>query len=273
MVETKKSLAASAAVNLARLREKKPLVHNITNYVVMNFTANCLLSLGASPVMAHAESEIGDISSISSALVLNIGTLSPAWIESMVKAAGKARAINKPFVLDPVGAGASVYRTETARRLLEEKPSVVRGNASEIMALAGGEAKTKGVDSLEKSEAAVKCAEIIAEKTGGIVVVSGEKDFICSALKRTEVLNGVEMMGRITGMGCVATSVIGAFLAVVDPFDAAVSGMAVMGICGETAFEKASSPGSFMAAFLDSLYEITPEEIGKRIKIIEHENR
>ena len=144
-----KPLARKAAGNLRNLREKKPLIHNITNFVVMNYTANVLLSMGASPVMAHAHEEVEEMASFAGALVLNIGTLTPYWIESMVKAGKRANEKGVPVILDPVGSGATSLRTDSAKKLIDELSiTVIRGNASEVLSLARQDSKTKGVDSI-----------------------------------------------------------------------------------------------------------------------------
>ena len=165
--------------SIERIRQASPVIHNITNYVVMNSTANALLALGASPVMAHAEEEVEDMVNIASALVINIGTLSEKWIKSMFKAASQARKRNIPIVLDPVGAGATDYRTRTARQLIEQvPPTIIRGNASEIMALQDREARTKGVDSMATSDRALAAARQLNQRYGSVICVSGETDYI-----------------------------------------------------------------------------------------------
>lgn len=241
--------------DLQRIRAARPLVHNITNYVVMNTTANALLALGASPVMAHALEEVEEMASLADALVLNIGTLSPPWVEAMFRAGQRARAQGNPVVLDPVGCGATRYRTDTARQLLEEiRPEVVRGNASEILALAHSGGITKGVDSTHSSAAASTAAQELAQAFACVICVSGTTDLIVSAHQRFHVYNGHPLMGRITGMGCTASTFIGAFAAVNSaPVQATTHAMAVMGIAGEAAGQQARGPGSFQMAFLDSL--------------------
>ncbi len=266
MGKVKDRVSENVCFNLNKLREKRPLVHNITNYVVMNFTANCLLSLGASPVMAHAIEEVEDMVGVADSLVVNIGTLSKSWTESMVKAARKARSLGKPFILDPVGSGATKYRTEISRKIMSISPSVIRGNASEVMSLCEDTASTRGVDSSEKTENASGCAKHLAEKTVSTIVISGEKDYVFSREQSLIVCNGCALMSRVTGMGCCATAIIGAFLGVCPPFEAAVSGMTVMGLAGEMALEKSSFPGSFAAYFTDALSRINTDEILKRAR-------
>lgn len=254
--------------NLSSVREKNPLVHNITNYVVMNNTANALLAIGASPLMAHAHSEVEDIVKIVSALVINIGTLDEYWVDSMLLAANQAVKSNKPWVLDPVGAGASPYRNATLKKLLDLKPYVIRGNASEIMALANISLQSKGVDSTHESAEAVQAAIGLSLNTGGIVCISGATDYIIKGNNIITLNNGSPLMAKVTGMGCTATAIIGAFVAVAETvFDGVVSAMAIMGIAGEMAAEKATGPGTFQVAFYDALYQIDAEEISSKLNL------
>ncbi len=267
-----RDLAQRAAENLKRVREKKPLVHNITNYVVMNYTANALLACGASPVMAHAAEEVEDMVSLAGALVLNIGTLSLPWIEAMLKAGKRANALDVPVILDPVGAGATRLRTDSAKKLLEKVSiQVVRGNASEILSLAGEktESRTKGVDSIHTVDEVTEPAMILAKELKTILAITGAVDLITDGEKVYRVMNGHQMMGNITGTGCTATAMIGAFLAVdSNPLEAATTSLAYFGLAGEKAAAKAFAPGSFQIALLDSLYEMEEEELkaGARIQ-------
>lgn len=257
------------AENLAELRAQSPLVHNITNFVVMNYTANALLAVGASPVMAHAIEEVEDMVAIAGVLVVNIGTLSPLWVEGMKKAMLAAVKLGKPIILDPVGAGATAYRNQVLSELLAiASPTLIRGNGSEILALAGANIQTKGVDSTASSTDSIQAARLLSEKYGCVVSVSGATDVIVSGDKVAYVENGVPLMTRVTGMGCSASAIAGAFSALQkDAFEAAVSAAALMGVCGEKAFEKAKLPGSFQIAFLDALAEVTPETL-ERLAII-----
>jgi hydroxyethylthiazole kinase len=254
--------------NLNKVREISPLVHNITNYVVMNNTANALLALGASPVMAHAAEEMEDFVKIDSALVINIGTLSEYWISSMKSAMAAAIREKKPIVFDPVGVGASSFRTETVKALIEiAVPSIIRGNASEIMSMRNEAVKTKGVDSFAASEEAVDSAKQLASELGCVVCVSGETDYITDGKKLYTVKNGSKLMAKVTGMGCTASALTGAFAAVaIDPMDAAFSAMVVMGIAGEIAAEKAEGPGTLQLHFLDVLYNLSDKDIEERFK-------
>ena len=263
--------AESIWKDVESIREQRPLVHNITNYVVMNTTANALLALGASPVMAHALEEVEEMTSIVSALVINIGTLSPTWVESMYKAAATAKARELPVVLDPVGAGATTMRTETARGLLAtEAVTTLRGNASEIMSLYTAEATTKGVDSTEGSEAAIEAAKHLSKQHGCAVTISGAIDIILDGQHQIMTGNGHPMMTKVTGLGCTASAITGAFAAVnPSPLMAAAHAMAVMGICGELAVEDAKGPGTLQLHFLDALYDLSFTKIEQHLKIVE----
>ena len=254
--------------DLHRVRQQGPLVHNITNYVVMNTTANALLSIGASPVMAHATEEVADMAAIASALVINTGTLSSPWVDAMHKAMESARKHQVPIVFDPVGVGATPYRRQTAQELFgTAMPDIIRGNASEILALYSEDAKSKGVDATHDSSSAVKAAETLTQNHGSVIVISGETDYIVSADRTETITNGAAMMGRVTGMGCTASALTGAFAAVNSDFtEAATSAMAVMGISGELAAQRASGPGSLQLRLLDTLYSIGEAEITNNFK-------
>ncbi len=265
------NLPDKAAENLALVREKKPLIHNITNFVVMNYTANALLAMGASPVMAHARNEVEDMVSFAGALVLNIGTLTDEWIESMIKAGIKASAQGTPIILDPVGSGATPLRTKSARRIIDQsKISVIRGNASEILSLRHEESKTKGVDSLHSVDEAADTARILAEELQTTLAITGPVDLVTDGRRIVRVSNGDPLMGFVTGTGCTATTVIGAFLAVdEDPLRAAATALAFFGLAGETAGKAATAPGSFMIQMQDALYNISPTELREGCKIEE----
>ncbi|MDY0781439.1 hydroxyethylthiazole kinase [Tenacibaculum sp. IB213877] len=240
------------------LRNRSPLIHNITNYVVMNNTANALLAIGASPVMAHAKEEVEDIVSISSSLVINMGTLSKKWIASMILAAKKANQLNKPFVFDPVGVGASRFRTETAMQIINAaKPNVIRGNASEVMALAQVTNSTKGVDSTVNSKSAVTAAQKLSKELNNTIVISGATDYIITNNQINEVTEGSPLMAKVTGMGCTATAIIGACISVEPDYHlASTVAMKIMGRAGNEAAKISSGPGSFQMNFIDSLYNL-----------------
>lgn len=251
------------ARQLDLVRQRRPLVHNITNYVVMQYTANALLALGASPVMAHAAEEAAEMAALANALVLNIGTLSRPWVEGMLAAGAAASARGIPIVLDPVGAGATTYRTETALRLLAEcRISVLRGNASEILALATGAGGTRGVDSARGADEAADAARDLARSRSMVVAVTGAVDAVTDGSTLLRVANGHPLMGRITGSGCTASALIGAFCAVQPSvLEAAAGALAVFGLAGERAAQSAGMPGSFAVALLDMLSAVTPDEV------------
>ena len=264
-------LAAQTATNLSRIRNNKPLIHNITNFVVMHFTANVLLASGASPVMAHAENEVEEMVGFAGALVLNIGTLTDPWVASMLKAGRVASRRGIPIVLDPVGSGATALRTRAARQILAEtKVGVVRGNASEILSLAGQDAQTKGVDTLHSVNDAAALAGPLALELGTTLAITGPIDLVTDGRRRILIAGGHPLMPFVTGTGCSATALIGAFHAVdPDPVSAAATALAFFGIAGEQAGTTATGPGSFMIHLLDALYALTPEEVEQRCQISE----
>ncbi|WP_207434638.1 hydroxyethylthiazole kinase [Sabulibacter ruber] len=256
---------------VSAVRAQSPLVHNITNYVVMNNTANALLAAGASPVMAHAHPEVKDMVSIAGALVVNIGTLDEYWVESMRLAAQQAHILHKPWILDPVGAGATPYRNQVLEELLTYKPTVIRGNASEIMALAKTASQTKGVDSTHQSQEAQEAALHLSASTGAVLCISGATDIVVSPDKSHTLSNGHPLMAKVTGMGCTASALTGACCAVLpdDPFTATAAAMALMGVAGEIAAERAAGPGTLQLHFLDALHQLTEQEFNSRLKLRE----
>ena len=249
--------------SIISVRKNSPLVHNITNYVVMNNTANALLAAGASPIMAHAHAEVKDMVALCSATVINIGTLDEYWVQSMLLAAQKAHESNKPWVLDPVGAGATTYRDETIAALLAFKPTVIRGNASEIMALAKmSRQKTKGVDSVHQSTDAVFAAKWLNANFGSVICVSGATDVIINGSTQILLTNGHTLMQQVTGLGCTASALVAAFVGNEphDVFNATAAAMALLGVGGQLAEEQSSGPGSLQVNLLDKLYNITETE-------------
>jgi len=248
---------------LEKVRKERPLIHNITNYVVMNFTANALLAMGSSPVMAHALQEVEEMVSASRALVANIGTLSGPWVESMIVAARRANEKGIPVVLDPVGAGATRFRTETAQRILSEtRVDVVRGNASEIMALQGMGVQARGVDSFHTMEEARKVAVDLALRFSCIIAVTGEKDFVTDGSGGAIIANGDPLMSRVTGTGCAASAIAGAFCAVEENRLMATAGSLVFfGLAGEMAAKDNPGPGTFQTRLLDALSSVARDEI------------
>lgn len=260
--------------DILAVRNGSPLVHSITNFVVMNLNANVLLAAGASPVMAHAHEEVKEMANIAQSLVLNIGTLDPYWVESMKFALATAKARHIPVVLDPVGAGATPYRNQTLDELLAVgHPTVIRGNGSEILSTANAAIKTRGVDSSASANDALDAARALADRIQGTVCVSGETDHILDAQGRMARLNnGHVWMTRITGVGCSLTALIGAFCAVQsDAWRATVSAMALMSVAGEVAAEQALAQcrgvGTMAALLLDALQLLPEAEFKARLKL------
>lgn len=256
---------------LDRIKDKAPLIHNITNFVVMNSSANMLLAIGASPVMAHCLEEVEEMASFASALVLNIGTLQQDWVTSMLHAAKVANSRGIPVILDPVGAGATRLRTDTVKRIMDEcSVTVLRGNCSEILSLGSSSIKTKGVDSsLTLSEERVVAAREMAAEMKCIIAMSGEEDCITDGERTFRVRNGHPIMTRVTGTGCGLSAVTAAFCAVEeqDFTKATAAAFGFYGLCGELAAQTSCNPGSFSTAFMDCLYTTGAEEIKTSLKI------
>ncbi|RYG03041.1 MAG: hydroxyethylthiazole kinase [Chitinophagaceae bacterium] len=254
---------------LQLVKQQSPLVHNITNFVVMNNTANALLAIGASPVMAHATTEVSEFVTISKSLVINIGTVDEYWAAAMFMAADAANETTTPWVLDPVGAGATSFRDEILQALLERKPTVIRGNASEIIALAKqNTTATKGVDSTDSSDTALESAKHLNSTYGSVVCVSGETDIVVDGEELISLQNGHIMMTKVTGLGCTASALIGAFIGVTENTkDAVVAAMSLIGIAGELAVQQSAGPGSLQLNITDQLYNITAGQFNSRLKI------
>jgi hydroxyethylthiazole kinase len=255
--------------SLRRLRAAKLLVHQITNYVVMNETANATLALGALPVMAHAREEVEEMAALAGALVLNIGTLSPHWVDAMLAAGRAANAKRIPVVLDPVGAGATGYRTETAKRILDEVDvTVLRGNAGEVATLVGVDAEVRGVESVGAGGDPYDIAREAARTLGVIASVTGPTDHVSDGERVAKVSNGDAMLATITGTGCMSSTVTGCFLAVADsPFDGAVEALVAFGVAGEDAARGAKGPGTFHVNLYDALAALDPETLDERAKV------
>jgi len=264
-------LDKAAERNLVAVRERKPLVHNITNFVVMNYTANALLAAGASPVMAHAREEVAEMVGLAGALVINIGTLSEAWVDSMLLAGKTAKKRRVPVVLDPVGAGATRFRTRTAKRILDKsRVSVIRGNASEILSLQNEKSCTKGVDAVHSVDDAAASARLLARELDTVLAITGPVDLVTDGRRVLRVANGHPLMALVTGTGCTATAAIGAFLAVdSEPLRAAATALAYFGLAGERAAERAEAPGSYMIALIDALYTLAPADLASGARIEE----
>jgi hydroxyethylthiazole kinase len=261
---TKQDQPIDVADALDRVRARRPLVHNITNYVAMTVSANVLLALGASPAMVHALDEVEDFVAISDALVVNIGTLSPPWVAAMRHAALAANETGKPWVLDPVGCGATPYRTSTAVELAAFRPTVIRANASEIMSLAGAAGEgPKGVDTAAASHEALEAARMLARRTGSIVALTGAIDYATDGVATVRVAGGHAMMTLSTALGCSLSAVTAAFAAVTDPMTAAVSALVVFGAAGAEAAQRCRGPGHLPAELCDALHRMDRDALAR----------
>jgi hydroxyethylthiazole kinase len=255
---------------LEDLRARRPLVHNITNYVAMNLSANVLLALGASPAMVHAVEEVEDFVAISDCLAVNIGTLSPVWVDAMRAAVARANALGKPWVLDPVGCGATAYRTHVAAELAGFKPSIIRGNASEVMSLAGQVgAGGKGVDSTAPAEYATSAAGALAQRAGCVVAVTGETDYASDGTTLVAVHAGHALMPLSTALGCSLSAVTAAFAAVRPPREAAVAALAVFGAAGAVAAQNCRGPGHMPAEICDALHRMDRATLAAHARLSE----
>ena len=263
-------MSLSPGQTLGELRRRKPLVHQITNYVVMNETANATLALGALPVMAQAREEVEEMVGLAGALVLNIGTLSPHWVDAMLLAGKAANEQGIPVVLDPVGAGATRYRTETARRLLDEvKVAVLRGNQGEVATLVGLEAEVRGVESIGGVGEPADLARAAARNLGLVASVTGPIDHVSDGDRVLAIANGHELLAVVTGTGCMSSAITGCFLAVArdGPLEAAAGALAAFGVAGEDAARDAKGPGSFHVGLYDALAALEPEALDARARI------
>jgi len=263
-------VSVSPGATLRALRERRPLVHQITNYVVMNETANATLALGALPVMAHAREEVEEMVALAGALVLNIGTLSTHWVEAMLLAGKAANASRTPVVLDPVGAGATRYRTEAAKRILGEvEVAVLRGNQGEVATLVGVAAEVRGVESIGTGGEPSELAREAARSLGLVASVTGPVDHVSDGRRVLAVANGHELLAAVTGTGCMSTAITGCFLAVKReaPFEAAAEALAAFGVAGEEAARDAKGPGSFHVGLYDALANLEPDTLDARARI------
>lgn len=263
-------LVQTISNDLVAIREKRPLVHSITNYVVMNETANATLCIGGLPIMSHAVEEVEEMVGISSALVLNIGTLTPKWIDAMELAGKRANELGIPVILDPVGAGATKLRTDSSKRLLENvKVSIVRGNAGEVATLAGIAAEVRGVESAGASESPEVIAKNFASTYGCTVAITGVVDVVSDGKHTAKISNGHVMLSKVVGTGCMSNVIVASFAAVQpDPFAAAVGGLTACGIAGEMAAEiSGDKPGTFHMEFYNALYAIDSAKILSDAKV------
>ena len=240
--------------NLQLLREKSPVIHSITNFVAMPTTANILLAIGASPVMAHAPEELAEILNIVNALNINIGTLDESWCQSIEQAQQLAQQNQIPVVFDPAGCGATSYRTRTAKKILANGVTILKGNASEILSLADNKIKTKGVDATHNVTAARQAAKDLSAQYNCIVVISGSEDLVIDHSNEILISHGSSLFSQVTGMGCSLAALIAAFSAIEpDFFQAAASAVITLTIAGELAEQQANGPGSFYSLLLDQL--------------------
>ena len=261
-------MTVTTGSTLRAMRERKPLVHQITNYVVMNETANATLAIGALPVMAHAIEEVEEMASVAGALVLNIGTLSAPWIDAMLLAGRAANASGAPVVLDPVGVGATTFRTDTAKRILDEVDvAIVRGNAAEVAALAGIEAEIRGVEAIGAARSGGEIARTAAATLGVVSAVTGPVDHVSDGTRTSAVANGDALLATITGSGCISTALTGCFAAVRPPLDAAAFALAALGVAAEDAARDAAGPGTFHARLYDALHALRSQSLDERANI------
>jgi len=250
---------------LAKIKKTKPLIHHITNWVTIYDCANIVRAIGALPVMAHAKEESADMSAIAQALVLNIGTLTPTLVESMISAGKKANEKNIPIVLDAVGVGATKLRTDKALEILDKvKVSIIKGNASEIGTLAGVKAETKGVESINVEGNLIEIAKKLAKKRNAVVVITGKEDIVTNGEKVFIVKNGHDMLSKFVGTGCMVASLIGSFASIEkDYLKAAVAALVCFGIAGELATKESRGPGSYKENFYDEIFNLDKNKIEK----------
>jgi hydroxyethylthiazole kinase len=263
-------IVTQICTDLETIRERRPLVHSITNLVVMNETANAILCLGALPIMSHAVEEVEEMVGIASALVLNIGTLTPRWVEAMVIAGKRANERGIPVILDPVGAGATRLRTESSKAILDSvRVSVVRGNAGEVATLAGIKAEVRGVESIAADEGAESLAWRLASAYGCAVAVTGAVDVVSDGSRTALVSNGHPLMGKVVGTGCMSSVMVGSFAAVQeDAFVAAAGALTAFGVAGEIAAEASGDkPGTFHVELYNALYGLESDIVKNRARL------
>ena len=248
---------------LATLRTATPLVHCMTNYVAMNSTANLLLATGASPAMLHAPEEVAEFTAIASGLSINIGTITSHWADAMLTATATADQHAIPWVLDPVAVGATRYRQMLCAKLLASKPRVIRGNASEILALHGLASQGRGVDSTAASDQAIDAAIALAQQHGCIVAMTGESDWVTNGTQHYHIHGGHPLMPRVTTLGCGLSALVTAFVAAnrEAPLEATAAALGCFAVAGERAGDVAQGPGSFQVALLDALYQLPPNDL------------
>jgi hydroxyethylthiazole kinase len=266
------NLLETVSMAVPNIRKNRPLIHHITNYVTANDCANIVLAAGGSPVMADDPEEVEEMVSLAGCLVINIGTLDTRTVEAMLRAGARARERGAPIVLDPVGAGATGMRTRTAERIIRElSPEVIRGNLSEIRTLAGSAERTLGVDSTADASQAEEVAGRLSRELGCIVAVTGRIDVVAGGGRLSLIRNGDEMLSRITGGGCMCSSLVGTFCAVMpDRFAGAAAGILVMGVAGEIARERllpGEGTGSYRFRIIDAVSRMSAETILARGRV------
>ncbi|ATW26062.1 hydroxyethylthiazole kinase [Candidatus Formimonas warabiya] len=262
----------SISENLRTVKEKSPLVHHLTNYVTVNDCANMVLAVGGSPVMADDIGEVAEMASLASALVINMGTLNKRTIASMILAGQTAREHGIPVIFDPVGIGATTLRTDTAVKIIREtQPAVIRGNMSEIKCLSGLNVQIKGVDSTADEAGGERIAQNLAQKQGCVIAITGATDIISDGSRTCLITNGDKMLSRVTGTGCMTTSLIGTYCgATKDLFLGAASGIMTMGLAGEIAchsLKEAEGIGTFRVRLFDAVFNLSPESLLRGGKI------
>ncbi|SNB68029.1 hydroxyethylthiazole kinase [Arboricoccus pini] len=257
---------------LERVRARAPLVQCITNFVAMDIAANLVLAIGASPAMVHAKEEVEEFAAIASALTINIGTIAPEWVEGMSLAASTASRIGLPWVLDPVACGATRWRTQVARELAAKRPTLIRGNASEILALqADRETTTRGVDSTDPVERAQTAARALAKTYGAIVAVTGATDFVTDGSRELGIEGGDPLMTKVTALGCSLTAVSGAFLAVGDSaFESTVAALASFKIAGSRSALNCPGPGTLRWRMADELHRLDAAAMRSEARLLSY---
>lgn len=251
-----------AVAAFADLRARRPLVQCITNFVAMTSAANAVLAAGGAPAMIHCAEEAGDFAKVAGALTVNIGTLSPAWVEGIRAAIAGAKSVGTPWVFDPVGHFATPYRSRIAREILGQNPTILRGNASEILAFGEGASAGRGVDSGDPVCAAIATARDLSKRSGTVVAVTGAQDFLTDGDQSVMISGGSVYMEQVTAMGCSLTAVMGGFAAVAeDPFVGALGALLLFAAAGAVAAGTANGPGSFAVAFVDALARVTPDDL------------
>jgi hydroxyethylthiazole kinase len=262
-------LAADLFSFVTRVRERAPLVHCLTNLVVTNFTANVLLATGAAPAMVVAREEVAEFVPIAQALSVNLGTLDVPQTRAIRAAVDAANGAGTPWILDPVAVGPLSFRTEFALDLLDSKPAAIRGNASEIISLAGGAASGRGVDSTAATDLALDAAQVLALKTQAVVAVTGSTDYVTDGRRVIALSNGSPLMTRVTGVGCALSATVAAFVGTAsepgEHWSATVAAIAYSTIAGELAARDAALPGSFAVAYLDRLASLEYEAFAKTL--------